>query len=315
MSDGRKPASRRPSVSKTKLRTALSLAASLFMLGCLGSSGPSLPPDIGATHHESAGSDDAARARRDSNVEPIPIGTELWCNHRGTGFFFRAVVVEHREDGQHRVIYADGDQEWVSPRALIGGEPAGDTRVSVRSDLGGEFVSAVTGRRLGAAVYLRYASGDEGWSALTHVRFQRGDLVTDTDEPALGAGSSEENVTGLGQAVLVDYRLQGLRFAAVLTARREDSTVHVVYLDGQAEWVDPRAVIEDTLSEGDVVHVRRTWEPAVWVRGRITQRVGFAFRVELDDGGHAWTSLFRLRVPTEATAATEPPPSEAPSTT
>jgi len=49
--------------------------------------------------------------------------------------------------------------------------------------------------------------------------------------------------------------------------------------------------------------VRRRWEPPEWVRGRIERRVENAIRVELDDGGLMWTSLFRIRAPLARTSA------------
>ena len=71
----------------------------------------------------------------------------------------------------------------------------------------------------------------------------------------------------------------------------------LVYLDSAAEWVEPSLVVPEGLHEGDVVHVRRRWDPPDWVRGRVRGRQGAALSVELEDGGVAWTSLFRVRTP------------------
>ncbi|MCZ7679956.1 MAG: hypothetical protein M5U28_14815 [Sandaracinaceae bacterium] len=62
--------------------------------------------------------------------------------------------------------------------------------------------------------------------------------------------------------------------------------------------------------------MRRSWEPPVWVRGRVQQRLGPAVRVQLDDGGLAWTTMLRVRVPVPdpapAAEAAEPAPEPAP---
>ena len=51
--------------------------------------------------------------------------------------------------------------------------------------------------------------------------------------------------------------------------------------------------------------------PAQDLGGRIQRRVGDAFRVELDDGGVAWSTLFRARAPV-ATESAPPPNGDAP---
>ncbi|HJL18555.1 MAG TPA: tudor domain-containing protein [Sandaracinaceae bacterium LLY-WYZ-13_1] len=282
----------------------------LLAAGCVGSSGPELPPNVGASHESptGGGGESSAGPREPARpAEPMTVGTPVWASFRDTGFYFQGVVVERRDDGQHRVVYADGGSEWVSARSLRPDALGADARVHVRSRYDGDFSEGQVGRRLGQALYVRLANGDEGWTALPHVRFAAGD----PDTPSLGdappaSPPPDAGSTAVGSTVLVNYQHQGLRFAGVVTAVREDGRKHVVYLDGETEWVDPVLVAPDDLDEGDVVHIRRRWDPPEWVRGHVRRRLGHAFQVELDDGGMAWTSLFRLRAPEDDDAPTEP---------
>ncbi|MGE0788390.1 MAG: tudor domain-containing protein [Sandaracinaceae bacterium] len=263
--------------------------------GCLGHQGPNLPPDVGSTHR----SDPAAGSERieEQNAQPVEVGTQVWANFRDTGFFFFAVVVERREE-QHRVVYADGASEWVPASALRPDAVGEDAMVHVRPTVDAEYAAGRVGRRLGEALYVRMLGGDDVWTALPHVRFARGAEGTPSvDTPPLAVPIAE--APDVGSRVLVDYHGQHLRFAGVVTAREDDPAgrLHVVYLDGESEWVDPARVSPDDLREGDEVHVRRQWEPPVWVPGRVRRRIGHAFEVELRDGGRTWTSLFRIRAP------------------
>lgn len=293
------------------MRAHTALAALLLVLpACMpGPSGPELPPDIGASHAEPSRTAGGERPVVVTNTEPFEVGATVWANYHGTGFFFHGVVVERRDEEQHRVVYADGAHEWVPPSSLRPDSLGEEAEIDVRPAYAGTFSTAHVGRRLGPALYVRHANGDEGWTVLPHVRFS----ATGPHVPAATDEPHPEPEGELGSVVLVDYRRQGLRFAGVVTARREDGTLHVVYLDGESEWVDPRTTIPDRLDVGDVIHVRREWEPPTWVRGRVLRRVGSAFHVELDDGGLAWTSLFRVRVPTLGTRAIDPSEPSAPS--
>ncbi len=288
------------------------LLAPLVLSACLGPRGPELPPDVGVSH---AG---GARVRDEEPetepAEPVEIGTPVWANFHDTGFYFHGVVVERRED-MHRVIYSDGASEWLPAAALLPDSLRDDAHVHVRSGMDSEFASAVVLRRLGQALYVRLAGGDERWTTLPHVRFQAGDTAI----PARGEEPVAANAAPTGEVgsdVLVNYQLQGLRFGATVTARAEDGRLHVVYLDGESEWTPRQTTGADDVAEGSVVHVRRSWEPPVWVRGRVQQRLGPAVRVQLDDGGLAWTTMLRVRVPVAdpapAADATEPAPEPAP---
>lgn len=287
-------------------RWILGLLAVSLLPACvgLGPSGPNLPPNVGATH-SGHGRSAGAEEEEVVNAEPMEIGTTAWANYHDTGFFFQGVIVERRDD-QHRIVYADGANEWLPASALRPDTLSEEANIHVRPGYEGEFAEAVLGRRLGDALYVRYASGGEGWTSIPHVRFQgRAEGVPAPGPPPpapapIAAGQ-------VGSSVLVDYHGQGLRFGATVTAIGDDGRLHVVYLDGESEWVAPNLVGPDDLREGDIVHIRRTWEPPAWVRGRIRQRIGPALRVELDDGGMMWTSLMRLRVPTRAPAASPPP--------
>ena len=281
----------------------LGLLLALPLPACLGPSGPQLAPNVGSTHPRTSRTG-GSEAEEVENAEPMEVGTPAWANYHDTGFFFQGVIVERRDD-QHRIVYADGANEWLPAAALRPDTLAEEAEIHVRPDYEGEFAEAVLGRRLGDAFYVRYASGGEGWTSLPHVRFHgRAEGVPMPGPPPprpapIAAGE-------VGSSVLVDYHGQGLRFGATVTARGDDGRLHVVYLDGESEWVAPNLVGPDDLAEGDVVHIRRTWEPPAWVRGRIRQRVGPALRIELDDGGMMWTSLLRVRVPRRGAS----PPSE-----
>lgn len=285
----------------------------LALAGCGGSSGPSLPPDVGANH--TAGAESARAERTEPPAEPVEVGTAVWGDFHDTGFYFHGVVVERRDD-MHRVLYDDGATEWLPAGSLLPDSLGEDALVHVRPSYDGEFQSATVGRRLGQALYVRLANGDERWTTLPHVRFQRGNehVPERGDTPITTEGQSDE----LGTDVLVNYQLEGLQFAGVVTAHRADGRAHVVYLDGESQWVHDEMRTADDVGPGTVVHVRRSWEPAEWIRGTVQQRIGAALRVQLDDGGLAWTSMFRVRVPVgddapvgaEAPASTDAPAAE-----
>ncbi len=269
------------------------VGAMLALPACVGRGGPDLPPNIGLTHRSEGGS--SRERASELSAEPVPVGTVVWSNFRNTGFFFYGVVVERRED-QHRVVYADGASEWVGADALRPDALGEEAEVHVRAQVDGEYASAQVGRRLGEALYVHRHGGEDGWTALPHVRFARtadgspAPDATPTPPPAVVAPA-------VGSRVLVNYQSQRLLFAGVVTAEDEQGRLHVVYLDGESAWVDRSLVQADDLREGDEVHVRRTWEPPEWVPGRVRRRVAHAFEVELRDGGRTWTSLFRIRAP------------------
>ncbi len=271
--------------------------------GCIGRQGVDLPENIGQSHRPAEAGQTHATEDADQ-AEPVPVGTRVWANFRNTGFYFFGVVVEHRDE-RHRVIYADGSSEWLTADALLPDSLGLDGTVDVRPGFELEFAEGTVARRLGDAVYVRLGNGDERWTSLTHVRFQ----TRDDQTPERGDAAAEIAADGVapGSNVLVNYREGGFLFSAIVTATGDDGRSHVVYLDGTTEWVAASLVNPDTLSVGDLVHVRRQWEPAQWVRGRVRVRHGHAFQVELDDGGLAWTALFRIRTPAPPTQASAPP--------
>lgn len=264
----------------------------LFFVACLKPSGPELPPDVGATRTPGVGAERIEERAPEPEPEPVEVGTLVWGNFHDTGFYFHGVVVDRRED-MHRVIYTDGASEWLPASALLPDSLREEAQIHVRTNYTGEFRAATVARRLGQALYVRLSNGDERWVSLPHVRFQ----VGDRDVPRRGEPPVERPAPGeLGSDVLVDYQLEGLMFAGVLTALDEER-LHVVYLDGESQWVAARTARPDDVGPGAIVHVRRSWEPAEWVRGRVEERIGPALRILLDDGGVAWTSMFRIRVP------------------
>lgn len=286
------------------MRIAMLISMAPLLAACLGPRGPDLPPDVGASHAGGARETDSEEPREETPAEPVAVSTPVWANFHDTGFYFHGIVVERRDD-MHRVLYSDGASEWLPASALLPDSLGEDAQVHVRAGIDAEFQSATVARRMGQALYVRLAGGDERWTSLPHVRFQAGGPGT----PARGQEPVAANVVPggeVGSEVLVNYQLQGLRFAATVTAL-EEGRVHVVYLDGETEWTPRETISADDIAEGSVVHVRRSWEPPVWVRGRVQQRYGTALRVQLDDGGVAWTTMFRIRVPEpEPVPAAEP---------
>lgn len=276
------------------------VCALVALSGCVGRGGPTLPPNVGTDHPAREQAQRSASSEPVVPPQPVEVGTTVWANFHDTGFYFHGVVVDRREE-MHRVLYADGASEWLPPAALLPDSLGPDAHVHVRPALGEDFQSAIVGRRLGHAVYVRLAGGDERWTALPHVRFRADDrgIPRRGDTPVTTAADPGQP----GAEVLVDYQLQGLRFPGTITARGDDGRVHVVYLDGESEWASSITVAPDAVQAGTIVHVRRSWEPPVWVRGRVQRRLGTAVAIELDDGGLAWTSLLRIRVPVE-----DPPP-------
>jgi len=283
------------------MRTGVALI--VFAIGC-GPTGPNLPTNVGTNHARTNAAEAAAQAQEQSaDAEPIEPGAHVWANFRDAGFFFHGVIVE-RQGGLHRVVYDDGESEWLQSSALRPDALGEGAEVNVRRTYGGRFSVATVERRVGRALYLHHASGDEGWSSLAHVRFQS----TDVGAPTSNAPPHADTAGEIGSNVLVEYRGQGLRFAATVTARRDDGFLHVVYMDGDTDWVAPDSVAPDDVREGSIVHVRRAWEPPQWLQARVDRRVGDALHVTFEDGGTAWTSMFRVRVPTrpDAGAQTEP---------
>jgi hypothetical protein len=280
---------------------------SVSVAGCVGPRGPELPLNVGTSHPPSE-RQRARRAEAEEPAEPVPVGTVVWANFHDTGFYFHAVVVDRRE-AMHRVVYADGAHEWLPAASLLPDSLREDAQVHVRSSYEGEFSGGLVLQRLGTALYVRFAGGDERWTALPHVRFAHGAPGTPRrgEDPYVPSAQHGEP----GSDLLVNYQFQGLRFAGTVTARGEDGRAHVVYLDGESEWTPQITLGPDDLSEGAAVHVRRSWEPPVWAPARIQARVGPAVRVRLDDGGEAWTSLFRIRAPVPEQARPAGPEPEA----
>lgn len=290
------------------LWVALALWLAIAVAACKGPGGPDLPADVGATHTTSGREEEPAEASEpEAPAEPVAIGTPVWADFHGTGFHFYGAVVERRED-MHRVLYADGASEWLPAGALLPDALGPEAQVHVRASYTGEFQSATVVRRLGQALYVRLPTGDERWTTLPHVRFQAGDdhVPARGDAPATQAIVAGEP----GADILVNYQMEGLKFAGVITALADDGRRHVVYLDGESQWVHPEMSSPDDVAAGTIVHLRRAWEPADWVRGRVEERVGHALRIQLDDGGVAWSSMFRVRVP--VVEAPPPAPAEAP---
>lgn len=286
---------------------AMRALAVIFLLSsCMSRGGPTLPPNVGADHTSRRR---APSAEPEAPAEPVEAGTTVWANFHDTGFYFHGVVVDRRE-AMHRVLYADGASEWLPASALLPDSLGEDALVHVRNGFGEDFHSAQVTRRAGHALYVRMANGDERWASLPHVRFRAGEPGTPGrgDEPRSPPTAAPGQV---GSDVLVNYQLQGFRFPGIVTARAEDGRAHVVYLDGESEWAHSATVAPDDAGPGTVVHVRRSWEPPVWVQGRIQRRMGSAVAIELDDGGMAWTSMLRVRVPVPdppPAARTEPEP-------
>jgi hypothetical protein len=269
----------------------------LLCAGC-GPTGPQLPANVGADHAHPA--EGHGPQQPQAPAHPVAVGTDVWANFHDTGFYFHGVVVDRRND-QHHVIYTDGASEWLPSSALLPDSLHEDAQINMRAGYTLDFQEAVIARRLGNALYVRLANGTEVWTGLPHIRFQTGQAGT----PRRGDAPRAEGAVPAGQVgsnVFVNYQHQGLRFAGTVTARRENGQLHIVYLDGDTEWADADTVGPDDIAQGTRVHVRRSWEPPVWVRGTVQQRHGAAVFVEFDDGGTAWTSLFRIRVPVDESA-------------
>jgi hypothetical protein len=277
------------------------LALIVLAIGC-GSTGPNLPNNVGANHARTNAGEGAPTQPQAVNSEPVEPGAHVWANFRDAGFFFHGVIVE-RQGALHRIVYDDGETEWLQSSALRPDSLGEGAEVNVRRTFGGRFNVASVERRVGRALYLHYAGGDEAWTSLAHVRFQS----TDIGAPSMSTAPHAETAGEIGSSVLVDYRDQGLRFAATVTARRDDGFLHVVYMDGETEWVAANSVVPDDVRDGSIVHVRRAWDPPQWLQARVDQRVGDALHVTFEDGGTAWTSMFRVRVPSrpDAGAAAE----------
>lgn len=229
-------------------------------------------------------------------VSPIGPGSAGMVEYRDTGQLYAAVVTEALPGGEVRVVFADGDTRTVSASSVKPDVLAVGMRVGARLRSWPRFVSGRVLRRIGHAVFVEFDDGDRQWTSIGLVRIPA-DAVRSDAVPA-----SVATPTALpgepGSTVTANYRGDGRWYAGVVVERRsEDGKLHVIYSDGDNEWLDSSGVRRDTLVTGERADARvRRGGTFVVLTGEIQRRVRHAVEIRFDDGTSAWAALATVRV-------------------
>ena len=225
--------------------------------------------------------------------DPSAVGSEALAHYRSSGFAYASVITGVRDGGRVDVVYADGDSETLAttelyPEAIVQG-----TRVEARIRQWTRFFPGTVQRRVAHAVFVRFDDGDEQWTSIGLVRLPAAGLRRDAT-PATGTRPTG-TVPEAGSAVLANYQGQGWYYPAIVAERRADGQVHVIYADGDGEWLAPDRVRPDTLTAGTAVQARQNRQTEVQ-EGTIARRVGHAVELQLANGTKTWVALMNVRV-------------------
>lgn len=227
----------------------------------------------------------------------IQPGATGMAAYRGEGFLYAAVVTERQADGRLTVVYADGDSETIDASGFKPDRLGVGTRVEARIRAWPRFFPGHVARRIGHALFIEFDDGDRQWTSIGLVRIAATDVgpnatAVDVETPTARSGAP-------GSTVVANYRGEGRWYAGVVAERRsEDGKLHVIYADGDSEWVDPGMVRPDTLRNGAQVEtaVRREGNNQV-LQGSVLRRVGHAVEVGRSDGTTGWSALANTRLP------------------
>jgi predicted lipoprotein with Yx(FWY)xxD motif len=225
----------------------------------------------------------------------IAAGTTGMANWQQRGHFYPVVVTGSAPDGRVSVVYADGDMEWVQPGVIRPDVIGVGTRLEARVRTWPRFFPGRVTQRIGHAVFVEFDDGDRQWTSIGLVR------VGAADFPAAAPVEAAAPTARLGDAgslVLANYQGAGQWYPAVVAARRqEDGAVHVIYADGDNEWVAPARIRADSIGAGTAVQVApKPPERPSPLAGTVERRVGHAVEVRYEDRTTGWVALSNVRV-------------------
>lgn len=228
-----------------------------------------------------------------SVFDPSAVGSRALAHYRNSGFAYAAVITAVRDDGTVDVVYADGDNETLASTQLYPETIVEGTRVEARIRRWTRFFPGTVTRRVAHAVFVRFDDGDEQWTSIGLVRLAAAGLRRDAT-PATGTEPTA-TVPEAGSAVVANYQAQGWFYPAIVAERRPDGQVHVIYADGDGEWLAPDQVRPDTLQPGAHVQARPARQTEVQ-EGTVARRVGHAVELQLQSGAKTWVALANVRV-------------------
>lgn len=223
--------------------------------------------------------------------EPRIIGTRHLAHYDGTGFAYAAVVTGTFGEDQLGVVYADGDTERLEREDLYPDQVGVGSRVEARIRRWNRFFPGTITQRVAHAVFVEFEDGDRQWTSIGLVRVPVGSLSRTASEVPHPEPSGTPPAPGSG--ALANYHGDGWYYPAVVADTR-GSEVHVIYADGDSEWLATGQVRPDTIAPGveaQALPMRQT-RP---VEGRVARRVGHAIELRLADGSKSWFALSRVR--------------------
>lgn len=225
--------------------------------------------------------------------DPNATGTRVLARYQNGALSYAAVVTQQSGADNVNVVYADGDVETLPISALVPDSLAEGSRVQARIRAWPRFFPGTLQRRIGHAVFVRFDDGDEQWTSIGLLNVAQSDLQPNGREGPLPA--SDVPMGQVGAQVVANYQSRGWYYAGVVVETRPDGAMHVIYADGDREWLPASSVRPDSLQAGARVQARlpRATEN---LDATIRRRVGHAVELQLDDGQKQWVALANVRV-------------------
>lgn len=227
--------------------------------------------------------------------DPSQPGTRALAPFQDSGFAYAAVTTGIRaEDGRIHVVYADGDTEVVPQDSLFPDSIGPGTRVEARIRSWAQWYSGEVQRRVGHAVFVRFDDGDEEWTSIGLVRIPVQEVPRDAPQAAVAPPGVPAPQPG--SRVVANFQRDGWFYPAVVAETRDDGQVHVIYADGDSEWLPPSEVRADPIDAGAEVQASPDRGDRRMYEAQVVRRVGHAVEVRLDGDTTRWAALARVRV-------------------
>jgi hypothetical protein len=225
--------------------------------------------------------------------DPQATGTRVLARYQNGGDAYIAVVTQQAGGGNVNVVYADGDAEALPASALSPDSIAEGSRVQARIRSWPNFHPGTLQRRIGHAVFVRFDDGDEQWTSIGLVRTAANEIPANAREAPLPP--STVPMGQVGAQVVANYQRAGWFYAGVVVETRADGMLHVIYADGDREWLAAADVRADSIQPGARVQaqVPRTTQT---FEATVRRRVAHAVELQLDDGQKQWLALPNVRV-------------------
>ena len=224
--------------------------------------------------------------------DPRSTGTRALARFQGGAHAYAAVTTGVSAEGRPMVVYADGDVETLAPDALAPDSLGPGTAVEARIRQWPRFFPGRVERRIGHAVFVRFDDGDERWTSIGLVRVPTTAAAGGTE---VSTPPSTVPIPQVGAPVIANYQQRGWYYAGVIVENRADGQVHVIYADGDSEWLPRDQVREDELRRGARVSARPL-RSSQTVEAEVSRRVGHAVELQLDDGSKRWVALANVRM-------------------